>query len=278
VTQTNTGLKGYVAGEALEAFRRVKLNSSNQVVYAGVNDRDHGITEHAAASGDHVTVRLRNMPGTVRLIAAGACSALDVLYGAASGKVDDALTGAPGRYLALEAALADGDEIECMPLPWNGGLLHADVADGTILTDSTTETALATRTISGADLQAGDVIHIVGRAYVLEAQSTDTLTCKIKLGTEVIVATAAVNSTTGDIVYFDVYVTVRVAGASGKLSACGLQANGVPGTAAGLPFRLDEASEDISGDIAVAMLAAWSVAHADNQVHSEDFIVELIRR
>lgn len=278
MTQTNTGLKAYKAGEALEAFRRVKLNSSSEAVYADATDREIGITEHAVASGDHVTVRLRNMPGTVRLVAAAAIAQFAMVKGMADGKVDDASTGGPGRYIALEAALADGDEIECMPLPWNGGLLHTQIADGTTLTNSTDETALSTATISGADLQIGDVIHVIFRAHVGSAQSTDTLTVVLKIGTETIVSTGAVNATTGDVVYIDAYITVRATGASGSLSGSGMFVNGVAGTAVPTPFRKDAATEDISSDIAVAVTGDWSVAHADNQVFSEDFIVELIRR
>jgi hypothetical protein len=101
----------YVAGEALVGFRRVKLNSSRAVVYSDAGEEWIGITTEAVANGNNVGVRLKNGPGTFKMMAAGAYSILAVLYGADDGKVDDVASGLPvGR--ALEAATADGDVAE----------------------------------------------------------------------------------------------------------------------------------------------------------------------
>lgn len=104
----------FVAGEALEAYRRVKL-SAGTVVYADIGEQHLGITEYKVASGAHVAVRLRNAPGTRLAVAAEALAAGAALYGANDGKVQDTSTGAGAVLaLALEAATADGDVIEVL--------------------------------------------------------------------------------------------------------------------------------------------------------------------
>ncbi len=101
----------YVAGEALVGFRRVKLNSSRAAVYSDAGEEWIGVTVEAAANGNNIGVRLKNGPGTFKMMAAGGFAILAVLYGAVDGKVDDVASGLPvGR--ALEAATADGDVAE----------------------------------------------------------------------------------------------------------------------------------------------------------------------
>ena len=112
-TEGNT--KSFISAEALAIFRRVKINSSNQVVYADAGDDWIGITIDACASGDPIAVKLRTAAGTMKMVAAGALSINDIIYGAADGKVDDAPTG-PAVGRALEAATADADVIEVLPI------------------------------------------------------------------------------------------------------------------------------------------------------------------
>lgn len=110
--QTEIGFKTFTAGEALEAFRRVKLSSGN-VVYAGAGEEFIGVTQDKVASGDPVNVALRASARTYKMVAAAAVTAGAVIYGAASGKVDDAASGV-AQGTALEAATADLDVIECL--------------------------------------------------------------------------------------------------------------------------------------------------------------------
>jgi len=114
MTQYNEGnVKGFDAGEALAAFRRVKLDSSGDVVYSDAGEDWIGTTDEAVANGARVSVRLRTASGTRKMTAAGAFSINDVIYGADDGKVDDNPTGASiGR--AFEAATADDDVVEVL--------------------------------------------------------------------------------------------------------------------------------------------------------------------
>lgn len=270
-----------VAGEAISQYARVKLNSSAQIVEADADDKGIGVALIAAASGDEVTVKLWTDGGTFKVLAAGAVSVNDVIYAADEGQVDDVVgTGiAVGR--ALEAATAANDVIEIVPILAEGnGLVGVAVADSASVTNTTTETTFSTctKTIDGATLQAGDVIEVVFRAHCVATNSTDTLNLKLYLGTEEICATGAVDVANSDIGFIHAWITVRTLGASGTISATALTALGVPGTAAALPRRKDQATEDISGDIAITVKATWSVANACNDVIAEDFHVFISRQ
>jgi hypothetical protein len=111
--QNETGLKAFVAGEALEAFRRVKLStgSGTQVEYADAGEDFIGFTQNKVDSGEYVTVALRSASRTYKAIAAEGLSAGAVIYGGDDGKVQDTSSGT-AIGTALEAATADGDSIE----------------------------------------------------------------------------------------------------------------------------------------------------------------------
>jgi len=108
-----SGLKAFIAGENLEAFRRVKLSagSGTTVEYADAGEDFIGFTQDKVDSGEYVTVALRSAARTYPAIASEALSAGAVLYGADDGKVADSASGT-AIGTALEAATADGDSIE----------------------------------------------------------------------------------------------------------------------------------------------------------------------
>ncbi len=157
MSQENMGSKCFTAGEALEAYRRVKLSSGN-VVYAGAGENFIGVTAHKADNGAPVTVNFRSADRSYKMVAAAAVTAGAVIYGAASGKVDDAASGT-AQGTALEAATADGDVIECLldngaAGSINGGAvaLQADGEPGSVpillhkqgIADATTSVTIAT--------------------------------------------------------------------------------------------------------------------------------------
>lgn len=114
MAETNDGIRTFTAGEALEAHRRVKLTAANTVSYADAGEAHIGITTDGCASGDLVSVKLKNHPGTVKVTAAGAITVNADVYGAADGKVSTTLSGAV-VFIALAAASGDGSVIEAMP-------------------------------------------------------------------------------------------------------------------------------------------------------------------
>ncbi len=113
---TVNGIKTFVAGEALAAFRRVKL-SAGTVVYADQADSDGfiGWTYEATASGGHAGVILKTRGRTIKAVASEALAAGATCYAAADGKVADTESG-NAVCVALDAATADGSVIEVLPL------------------------------------------------------------------------------------------------------------------------------------------------------------------
>jgi hypothetical protein len=116
----SSGAKTFTAGEALARGRRVKL-SSGTVIYADADEMAIGVTMADVASGEVVGVRLLGGQ-THKVTASAAVTACANIYATADGKVDDAGAGSGSTVIgvAIEAALADGDIIEC--------ILNADVA------------------------------------------------------------------------------------------------------------------------------------------------------
>lgn len=105
-------IKTFTAGEALAIHRRVKFDGTN-VVYADGAEAGIGVTQEAAASGAPVSVALKTRGRTFIMTAAEALAAGATLYGSDDGKVCDTASGtAIGE--SLEAATADGDQIECL--------------------------------------------------------------------------------------------------------------------------------------------------------------------
>jgi len=115
MSQYSSGLKAFTAGEDIEARSRVKKSGAT-VIYADAGEDFIGVTEAPVDDGDLVTVKLKNVSGTFKMRAAGAFSANALLYGAASGEVNDTVSG-EAQFYALEAATAADDIIEA--LPWD---------------------------------------------------------------------------------------------------------------------------------------------------------------
>lgn len=107
----------FISGATIPAFSRVNL-SGGELAAAGLTDDDEvGYTTADSVDGDAVAVVLRGASGTQTAIAAGAIAVGAVVYTAADGEINDvaASTSYP-RGIALEAAAADQDVIEILPL------------------------------------------------------------------------------------------------------------------------------------------------------------------
>ena len=97
-----------ISGEALEAFRFVKL-SSNTVIYADAGDEPIGMTQARVASGIGVSIAAM-LGGINKVVASKAISDETLIYVADDGKVSDAATGI-AIGITKQAASADGDVI-----------------------------------------------------------------------------------------------------------------------------------------------------------------------
>jgi hypothetical protein len=104
------------AGETILANQRIKFDAG-EAVTAVADEFAIGFAQMNAAAGERVSVRLVNSQGTFKAIAKEAFAIGASLYGALAGKVQDTDPGAGTiRFMALEAATADGQIVEVLPL------------------------------------------------------------------------------------------------------------------------------------------------------------------
>jgi len=113
MSQQRNSPASFTAGEALEAFRRVKQSGAT-VVYADAGERGIGTTQAYVANAGQALVRMDG-EGTSKMTAAGTFAVGATLYPADDGKVDDVKAGMPlGK--PMEAATAAGDIVEVVPI------------------------------------------------------------------------------------------------------------------------------------------------------------------
>jgi len=146
-----TGSKTFKAGEALEAARRVKIESGTtndppEVVYADAGEQFIGVTKYKVADGDPVDIRLMTSEGTmeIEVTVSAAITRGVTLYGAADGKISDASSGS-AQGISLEAASASGEILEIQLFNvLSTTAATVSVADsGALITGATVEAALA---------------------------------------------------------------------------------------------------------------------------------------
>lgn len=119
---------------ALARYLRVKL-ASGYLVAAGAAEEEIGTLESRVFATDTVgSVLPRTAEGSRWGVAAGAIAQFATIYRAAAGKVNDVANGRP-YGIALQAALADNDEIEFLPLGAEAApmFVEAHTADDTLL-------------------------------------------------------------------------------------------------------------------------------------------------
>jgi hypothetical protein len=140
MAQTFDKIRAFVAGEALEPYRRVKLHTTaGEVVYADASDGDGwiGVTEpaingDAVALGDTVSVKLRTPGATFKIEASAAVVAHASVYPENDGKVSDdagsvvigaCFTAASGAGAIAEIQPSNGDGA----IVGGNGLVNADL-------------------------------------------------------------------------------------------------------------------------------------------------------
>ena len=176
-----------------------------------------------------------------------------------------------GRFEQSKSSSADLQSVGVVLLTaQRGGFgpMSVAVADGTALTNSTTETTLGSVSIPAKYVQqAGADVRHSGARGCHQRQRTDTLTLKAYIGSTLIGETAAVDVTNGggDIGVFDLSLVARVAGSSGKAYAAGFAGLGVPATATSqVTGTVGEASVDWTAAQTIAIKGTWSAASASN--------------
>ncbi len=112
--------KTFTASGAISAHTRVKAVAGStttpmQVTTAGVGDEYLGVSEYDIADGTVGTIRMRNADGTFEIVADGVIEAGALGYGGANGQVSATVNGNE-QFIVLQAATAQGDIVECLPL------------------------------------------------------------------------------------------------------------------------------------------------------------------
>lgn len=160
-----TPTRTFLAGGALSQYRRVTL-SAGVLAYADASTKGIGTLENPVfAANAAVAVRLVNAQGTKKMVAAGAFSLGALVYAAANGKVDD--IGFVLEGMALEAAGADGDVVEVLPLQNGPSNVQSVAAAGSAQGDAATLTA-GFNTVSAADGTKGVILPAAVAGMVVE--------------------------------------------------------------------------------------------------------------
>ena len=162
-------------GTAIARHLRVALSGGN-LAAAGIADEDIGTIEYDVFTTDtEASVRLRTATGTRKMVAAGAVVAGAVVYAAAAGKIDDAVS-ARRIGIALEAASADGDIIEV--LTDYGAPSQYRVVGGTGTLDGSNPTPVTTgltTVIAGVACFTGSTAPALDPTILTTAASSGTL-------------------------------------------------------------------------------------------------------
>lgn len=113
MSQANdTGCTTVTLTEAVGQYLRTDATGT----LCGIAERGIGYARVDGAIGDTIGVTLHSKQGTVKVVASAALSVDGIAYSAAAGKVGVSASTAYPLGIVLEAATADGDVIEIMPL------------------------------------------------------------------------------------------------------------------------------------------------------------------
>lgn len=180
-----------------------------------------------------------------------------------------------GDYPVGRAVVAKADGETVVRTELNAvtpGLLYALLGAGTAATNTTDETILASYTIPANFLKRGDVLEVMAGVIASATNATDTFRYRLRVGgvTGSIVAdTGAIDLANDDAGVLHAEISVREAGASGKIAAASISA--LKTTVA--PVVLGETARDTTADLTLVLTVAMSVANAGNVTAAQAFTV-----
>ena len=166
-------------------------------------------------------------------------------------------------------------------LPYVNGIKNSTItARGTVNTNTTSETLLASVTIPANSMVIGDVIHIVGMGQVISTNSTDTSTIRIRLGATsaldatIIATSAPLDVADNDDIYIDMYITIRTIGSSGTMIGHGQIRSDSDGSTL-LNIILPSTAINTNVINYIGFTNQWSVANTNNQIAADTLIVDI---
>jgi hypothetical protein len=177
-----------------------------------------------------------------------------------------------GNLLAMPDSAA-----EPKPVPLTHTLL---ATAGAALGNSTAETVLASGTILKNSLIAGQLIQCRFQGIVTAANSTDTLTVRLRIGGVAgiaLIAMVATDATANDVFTGEFELAVRSIGAAGTMAGVGTFKS-IPAAEGTMTIRDDILSStalDTTADQQVCVTGQWSVANAGNSCRVDFFRLTL---
>jgi len=108
----DTGYQSVTLTEAVAQYLRTDASGT----LCGITERGIGVAAVGGAIGAVIPVALHSKQGTFKVVASAAISKDAIVYSAAAGKVGPSASTAYKLGIALEAAGANNDVIEIMPL------------------------------------------------------------------------------------------------------------------------------------------------------------------
>lgn len=170
--------------------------------------------------------------------------------------------------IAAYKALTTTDGVASGPTRRIGGRVNEDIAAGTALTASASETVLGTYTIPANTLKQRTRLHVRAMVAVTANNSTTTLTARMRLGGltgTALITTAAVDTSAGHIVVMDFDLVSR-ADPSDASSLCGSGWYCDPGAVGGATkvAALAATNFDTNSDLDLVITGQWSAADANS--------------
>lgn len=147
-----------------------------------------------------------------------------------------------------------------------GGAFYTQTAAGTVLTNTTTLTALSTASIPANTLVAGNAIHIFSQGICISHNADNTIIITLKIGNTTITATTAIALDPNDIYTIDAWIQIRTIGSSGTFVASGKIVEN---------FYKASTTIDTTQSQDITVNGTWNVAHSSNQVRSDMMIVTI---
>ena len=165
------------------------------------------------------------------------------------------------------------------PVVADAKILSELLAAGTALSNSTTETVLASAELSANTLQRGKLIKIHGAVIATATNSTDTLNVKLRVGPTtltgtVVGASGAVDVANNDVVVIDVTCVPRAAPAASTTVLCDglITAPGAEGTATARA-AFESLSIDTTAAQLVELTGTWSAASSGDSARADQLLV-----
>lgn len=153
-------------------------------------------------------------------------------------------------------------------------------AAGTALTNSTTETALASATLPANILQVGTLIKVRYQVIATATNSTDTLAVKLYIGGiggTALISHAATDVADNNVVSGEYELIIRTIGSSGTMVGVGTYKS-VPAAEGTMTIKDDilaSTAIDTTASQAITVAGTWSNASAGNSCRCDFLRVEV---